>query len=232
MVSFVCFKWDGNRQYDAWHVNALAKALHKRYKEPHRVICVTDEPDGITCETMPLPASAQFTKDIQSPEGGRFPSSYRRLWCFSDEAKCLGERIMLLDIDAMIVGDIRPLLNVEADFIGWRPNMSWGKQNRVAGGTWLLRTGSCSSVWESFRKNPTAEIMKAKRDGWRGSDQAYISYKLQGCRIWPKDAGIYGKQDGVGKWRYPKKDARIVHFNGNQKPWESGMKWVRDYYGI
>jgi hypothetical protein len=193
---------------------------------------VTDEPDGIECETMPLPESALFTKDIQTPEGGRFPSSYRRLWCFSEEAQAIGDRIMMLDIDAMIIGDLRPLMEVDADFVGWRPNKSWGKQDRVAGGTWLLRTGSHKAIWDDFRSDPHGEIAKAKRDGWRGSDQAYLSYRLKGCALWPQDAGIYGKQDGVDRWRTPKKNARIVHFNGNQKPWQNTMPWVKSYYGI
>ena len=135
----------------------------------------------------------------------------------------------MLDIDCLIVGDLRPLFAYDADFVGWRPNSLWGKCNRIGGGTWLLRTGTCTQVWDRF----SAEgVQKARLAGWRGSDQAWISYCLSStCAVWPREIGIYQKQDGANRWLEPPSDARIVHFNGDPKPWDLKIPWVRKAFG-
>jgi hypothetical protein len=85
-------------------------------------------------------------------------------------------------------------------------------------------------IWESFNKEG---VKRAKAAGFRGSDQAWLSYNLAGnVPIWPKDAGIYQAQDMKrdGYQRLPK-DARIVHFNGNSKPWAMHhIDWIREHW--
>jgi hypothetical protein len=227
-VSFVCFQWNtGFRKYTPERVNALAKGVKKYYRKPHRFICITDEIQGFSpdVELTRIPESARWVMALPSPEGARFPSSYRRLWCFSDEAKILGSRIMQLDIDCLIAGDLEALFDYPQDFIGWRPNAVWGNSNRIGGGTWLLRTGTHTHIWDTLSPDG---IRKARRQGWRGSDQAWLSYNLaHTCTVWPKNSGIYQKQDGVYKWTQPPADARIIHFNGTPKYWDSRTPWVQ-----
>jgi hypothetical protein len=235
VISVVCFQWNnGFRDYTPDRVNILARMLKAKCSFPHRFICVTDETDGFSedVEVLPMPAAAQAMAKIKSPEGSRFPSSYRRLWAFSDEARCLGERILLLDIDCVITADLAPLLEPDADFVGWCPNYNWGPvgTKRVAGGTWLLRTGTHTEVWTDFNEAKAKEV-RAK--GFRGSDQAWLTYKLaDNCVFWPKNAGIYQSQDmKPRRWTLPS-DARIVHFNGDFKPWNKrNLPWVRKHYG-
>lgn len=233
MNSFVCFLWNtGYREYTAEHVNILALAIQRFYKEPHRFICVTDKTKGFcsAVEVLPIPAAANALAKIPSPHGKDFPSSYRRMWCFSEEAKILGDRIMLLDIDAMIVGDLEPLWAREADFVGWRPMSIWGKENRIGGGTWLLKTGKLTWLWKKFTANPGRLIEETKKLGWNGSDQAIMSRFLhKNYPTWPQMCGIYGSQDGVFHWDIPPKDAKIVHFNGDIKPWNEQKLWMRAY---
>ena len=228
MISFVCFQWNiGFREYLPKRVNKLAAQVAKHFPDPHRFICVTDETEGFDVEVMPLPEAARAVADIPSPEGRGFPSSYRRLWAFSDEARCLGERIMMLDVDCMIVGDLRPLFEPQDDFVGWRPRSVWGTNQRIGGGTWLLRTGTHAWVWDEFVADPPKMIAETKAAGWRGSDQAYMSHRLSAtCAVWPQDAGIYQSQDGVKRWYRLPPDARIVHFNGNVKNWHPQARRV------
>jgi|SRR5690606_37321959 len=228
-VSFVCFQWnEGFREYTPERVNTLARGIKKHYRKPHRFICVTDETQGFSSdvELIRLPESARWAAQMKSPEGGRFPSSYRRLWCFSKEATCLGSRIMQLDIDCLIVGNLEPLFDYPDDFIGWRPNSVWGNSMRIGGGTWMLRTGTHTHVWESLTPQG---IAKARAEGWRGSDQAWLSYCLSAtCKVWPKDIGIYQKQDKVYSWSEPPANVKIVHFNGEPKYWQMDNKWIRE----
>ncbi len=231
--SYVCYLWNGPvRRYKPEHVNVLAAAVRYWDKEPHRFICVTDETKGFCplVEVMPMPAAAKAVGGLAAPQGKDFPSSYRRLWCFSEEATVLGERIMLLDIDAMIVGDLLPLWELDADFVGWRPMSIWGKENRIGGGTWMLKTGTIPWLWERFIADPQKMIDDTRAIGWNGSDQAIMSrFLIPKYPTWPQMCGIYGSQDGAFQWDVPPKDAKICHFNGHQKHWNCDKLWMRAY---
>lgn len=233
MDSIICWQWNiGFRSYKPIHVNWLASACKMHCSFPHRFICITDEKKGFSndVEVMPLPDAAREVAKLQSVEmNKRFPSSYRRLWAFSKEATVLGDRVMNLDIDCMVVGDLAPLFDNDYPFVGWRPQSVWGKENRIGGGTWLLRTGAHPEVWEDFS---IQEAQKARKIGWRGSDQAWLSYKLaHKCAVWPQHSGIYQKQDGAQQWKQIATDARIIHFNGHMDYWElrHKIRWVNDY---
>ncbi len=233
MRSYVCFLWNGPvRRYKPEHVNILAHAIRYFDREPHRFICITDETKGFSpaVEVMPMPAAAKPLGRLAAPQGKDFPSSYRRLWCFSEEAKVLGDRIMLLDIDAMIVGDLLPLWETPGDFVGWRPMSIWGKENRIGGGTWLHTPGTITGFWEKFIADPQKMIDETRAIGWNGSDQALMSrFLIPKYPVWRQDCGIYGVQDGFYYWDLPPKDAKICHINGGSKHWDSDKLWIRAY---
>lgn len=226
-LSVVCWQWNvGFRTYLPGHVNALARMVKRNLPQPHRFICITDETEGFApqVELLPTPDAAKEVGDLPSPEGRCYPSCYRRLWMFSDEARCLGDRVLLLDIDCLVLDDLTPLVDRPEDFVGWRPNYQWGNE-RIGGGTWLLRTGTHTHVWDDFTPDEAARVRAL---GYRGSDQAWLSYKLRGCAVWPEDAGIFQSQD-LGRHRVPSKPrgARIVHFNGKRKAWQMRhVHWI------
>lgn len=234
--TYVCFLWNnGFRNYKPEHVGMLAHALRYWDKTPHRFICVTDEkgPFSPAVEVMPMPPDAKALGHLQAPQGKDFPASYRRLWCFSKEAECLGERIMLLDIDAMILGPLDSLWAAEGDFVGWRPMSIWGKENRIGGGTWMLRTGTVTWFWDKFIEDPQKMIDETRALGWNGSDQALMSRFLVGkYPTWPQLCGIYGSQDGAFQWDVPPKEhnrALICHYNGSNKHWNCNKLWMVTY---
>lgn len=246
-ISVVCFLWDGGgggRGYRPEHVNKLAEMVDKHLSCPHRFICVTDETGGFSdrVELFQIPESAAWIKDVRTPEKPHLPSSYRRLWLFSDEARVLGDRILQLDIDCLIVGNLDPLFQLPDDFVGWRPKSEWRPKlkvrsatgvRRIGGGTWLLRTGTHTHVWEDFTP---AGIMAAREQGWRGSDQAWLSHKLAAtCKVFPISMGIYHTQDGAKKWEQVPTDATIIHFNGKINPWDEEAQsrpWVCRLLGV
>jgi hypothetical protein len=226
-VAVLCWMWRGTglmrRDYRAAHVNALARAIRRHTPLPHRFVCITDEQEerfDAEVEVMPTPADALALARIRTPEGPAFPSCYRRLWTFSREAQQIAPRVLMLDIDAVVVGDLTPLLTRQEDFVGWRPASPWGSTHRLGGGTWLLRTGSRADVWTEFAADPFAAILKAARAGCRGSDQAWLTYKLSGrCPAWTSEDGVHSIRDMKLTMAQPPKGARIVHFNGKRKPW-------------
>jgi|SRR5579862_887572 len=234
MISIVTWMWSGPlRTFLPQHVNALQKMIAAHLPEPHRFICVCDSSQGLSSsvEWFETPEAAKQLGLIASPEGPRFPSCYRRLWSFSKEAQALGDRILVIDIDLVVLRDMRHVCARDEDFVGWRPYRDWGPKNRVrfGGGIYLLKTGSRAHVWEEFKG--AASIKRARDAGYRGSDQAWISYRLaSGNEVyWDKSFGLYSVRDLNHQLALPA-DACIVQFNGNEKPWQSRAQWARAHW--
>lgn len=232
MISIVTWIWDdGFRTYLPEHVNTLQKMFARHLKQPHRFICIADKTEGFSSdvEVIQTPVEAAKVGALRSPEGARFPSCYRRLWMFSDEAKALGDQVLLIDVDLVVANDVWPIVNRQEDFVGWRPYRDWGNQLRFGGGIYLLRTGTRSHVWKDF--NGATSIAKARGKGYRGSDQAWISFKLAATEpYWSKDDGIYSIRDfNKDPPDVIPSDARIVQTNGGRKPWHlQHLPWVRE----
>lgn len=239
MVSFVTFLWNnGFRNYRPEHVNILANAVKYFCPWPHRFICITDEPHkefNKNVEYYPTPKAAKRLRNIEAPQGRNFPSCYCRLWLFSEAARELGDRILLMDVDCMVLQDLQPLFAIDADFVGWRPISIWGREGRIGGGTWALKTGKVTRLWDEFNENPAKMILETRELGWNGSDQAIMSrFLAHKYPVWPQMSGIYGVADGVFEWDLPPKDSRIVHFNSDDKPWAQKKLWMKaycDYFG-
>lgn len=232
MKSVVCWIWgngaDGSRRYLPNQVNVLQRMFARNLREKHRFVCVTDETKGFDkgVEVFPTPPEAIEVGRNKSPEGLRFPSCYRRLWMFSEGAKVFGDRVMLIDVDLVVLRDVSPIFDLTADFVGWRPFRDWGAQMRYGGGIYLLTPGTRRKVWEDFKGETS--IRQARAAGFRGSDQAWLSYKLGPNEIhWPKSSGIYSIRDFPKTPHAPPNDARLVQFNGPTKPWNSPLTWAR-----
>lgn len=237
MKSIVTWLWNdpthgGGRAFKPEHVNVLQRMFARHLKEPHRFVCVADDSKGFSpdVEVFKTPPEAVAVGKLRTPEGVRFPSCYRRLWMFSEAAKALGDRVLLIDIDLVVVSDVAPIFDMPQDFVGWRPFRDWGAQLRFGGGIYLLTPGTRTKVWDKFKGQES--IAKARAAGFRGSDQAWISYCLGGHEVyWPKTSGIYSIRDFAGRETQLPKDARLVQFNGPTKPWRSPLFWVRQHWG-
>ena len=226
-ITIVTWLWPGNRSYVPEHVNVLGAMFRRHLSLPHRFVCITDLRGKYEVETMPMPIEAKAMAVLKTPEGGRFPSCYRRLWMFSEDAKCLGDRVMMVDIDMILTGNIDHLFDYEADFVGWRPKASWGGTDRLGGGIYLMTPGTHTEVFDDFVGQPS--ILEARKAGYRGSDQAWISHKLvDQVEVWPDDVGIYSIRDLRNK-PLPR-DACLVQFNGVGKPWHGKPGWVREHW--
>lgn len=234
VLSILCWLWQepGPRKFLPQHVNVLQQMFVRTLTVPHRFICVADSADGFSSEVEVVitPPAALEAGQLRSPEGPRFPSCYRRLWAFSEEARqVFGERVFLTDIDIVLIRDIGPLIERDEDFVGWRPIARWGKRNdRIGGGMYLLRTGSRTRVWTDFKGQKSIAVARAH--GFRGSDQAWISHCLGRNPVWPQNCGLYSIRDlHDGRDPLPA-DARLVQFNGTTKPWDSRIEWVRQHW--
>ena len=221
-----------NRPFVPQNVNTVCRAIRRHSKDEFRFVCISDTLTGFDpdIEVIPTPKAALEAGRYRSPEGGMFPSCYRRLWGFSEEAaKVLGERVFAVDIDHVPTGDYGPIFSRAEEFVGWRPYRDWGAKLRFGGGSYLMTPGTRAHVWRDFKG--ALSIQRARAAGFRGSDQAWISYCLAHREpYFGKEAGIYSIRDLSGKEHVLPPDARLVHFNGPTKPWQSPLPWVKEHF--
>lgn len=225
------------RFFQAKHVNRLAELFRLHLPIPHRFVCISDDLEGFSehVTVIKTPIAAVAAGNVRSPEGLRFPSCYRRLWAQSEEAKSLlSERVLAGDIDMVPVRDLTPVVSRDEPFVGWRPFRDWGTQRRIGGGLQLFTPGAHPKVWSDFVKNPQAAVMAARNAGFRGSDQAWLSYMLADkVPVWGRDSGLYSIRDFGANHDLPK-DARLVQMNGpaHCKPWSyrGPASWVAEHW--
>jgi hypothetical protein len=231
MLSVVCWKWrpakDYRSKFGPETVNVLCQMVARHYPHPHRFLCVTDEPEGLSPEVEVIPAWNDFA-DLPSPHGKRNPSCYRRLRAFHPAIGAVfGARFVSLDLDCVIVGDLTPLWQRPEEFV------IWGDTNRRTyynGSMFLLTAGSRPKVWTAF--DPKTSPALALRARQFGSDQAWISCVLgKGQAKWTAADGVYSYRNEIMRRQNAlPENARIVFFHGPGDPWgvkEQRIPWVR-----
>lgn len=235
MLSVVCWRWkpfNGYRStYGPETVNTLRRMVARHYPEPHRFICVTDDPAGLDAGIEVVPLWNDHA-ELPHPSSHRHPSCYRRLKAFAPEIEeKFGKRFVSLDLDCVIVDDLRPLWNRKEEFIGWGGTTS--PASALNGSMFLLKAGARAKVWKDF--NPIYSPGLAKSAGFYGSDQAWMSYCLNGKEArWTTEDGVYSYRMHVApkKGRLPD-NARVVFFNGKIDPWSEGprdLPWIKEHY--
>jgi hypothetical protein len=212
------------------HVRILRDMVARHYQQPHRFVCITDQPETIDADIKTIPDRGDF-KSVPAPSGVRNPSCYRRLWMFApDAAGVLGQRFVSLDLDLVICGDLSPVFDRPEDFV------IYGDTNprTFYNGSMVLMTAGCrSQVWTEF--DPATSIKHAFRAGHHGSDQAWISYCLGPKEAkWTQADGVYSFRNHLKGQTVLPPGVKVVNFHGNFKPWHSevqqGYVWARNHY--
>jgi hypothetical protein len=216
VLTVTCFLWDGEvpggSPYEAEHVRVLA-SMCRRHLPKHRFVCYADR-DVPGVETIPL-----------DPEVLQWGKRYPKLLVWRREAlRELGPRILLLDLDCVILRDLAPLADRDEDVVLWRdPGLGLYNTSMV-----LLWTATRHRVWQKFTGPKDARL--AKRGP--GTDQEWVRHCLgDGEPTW-------GAEDGVLSYKYdlkrgmlkPPEHTRIVFFHGKPKPWQVEERWVREHW--
>ena len=232
VLTVVTWKWHrpGYRSaFTGEHVNKLAAMVAKHYPYPHKVICVTNEPTGIDSAITVIPDDKDF-EDVPSPHGGMNPTCYRRLrgW-HPNAAQWFGERFVSIDLDTVITADVSSIWNRPEPVVLYSDPLYPARQ--YCGAMVLMTAGAHPEVWNDF--DPATSPRLAMAAGKRGSDQAWISYKLPRQATWGREDGVYSyRRDIEATGRLPS-DAKIVMFHGRTDPWSPEAQklwWVRRHY--
>ncbi|CAJ1388214.1 unnamed protein product [Effrenium voratum] len=97
-----CLKW--GQRYNADYVNRLCAACRRSLSQPAQFVCFTEDPTGLAedIEVKTLP--------------NNLPLWWGKAFLFSEEAGLDGKRVLFLDLDQVIVGDLGPLAAYEGPF--------------------------------------------------------------------------------------------------------------------
>lgn len=210
--------WTGSK-YEPAYVQRLFNMVHRHLPE-HEKVCLTDH------RQSELPLGVRRV-DV-TPD--KLPGWWAKMRLY-DPVWRTDQRVIYLDLDTVIVGDISPLSTMTD------PLSICGSFTRAAGHpTWPCRYGSCAQVinpslddmiWRRFSAK-RAEIMA--RCGGFGDQMAveelYPSATiLQG--VMPR--GFFLDRRGLMANRIIQPaETRVVVFGGQVRPHNCGVKWAQD----
>lgn len=223
-IAVCTVKWGG--KYPSSYVEKLHRAVARNLTLPHRFVCLTDDPTGLTCETAPLPSGLL--------------GWWNKLAVFRPEARELADWILMLDLDVVITGSMDGLFgqhpHVDAPKGPGTPGngkprpdltltMDWWRPACYNGACYLLRAGAFPEVWADL--NPGATNRH-----W--GDQEWMTERIPPARVglWPATWIASYKthcKNGAGS-HPPPAEAKLVCFHGKPKPHEVGDTWVRELW--
>jgi hypothetical protein len=215
--------------YGRKHVAALKSMVARHLSLPHEFVCVTNVPgavDGI-CRAVPL--------DMTTFVPG---TRYAKLMLFRrDIGERLGERVLYLDLDTVIVDSIDPIVDRPEPLVLWRnPNHVYPRRARYNTSIMLITAGCRPELYESFDPNRHPDEM---RKFTTGTDQAWISHNVGADEAyWDASHGIRGAGRpgdivrGVGETLPP--GTRIVFTPGPREPsmpsFQEAHPWSCEHY--
>jgi hypothetical protein len=232
MITVVLWKW--GKKYGKSHVQKMQSMLKRHLHQPHRVVCITDQPNTLPAGVEPAPMPSTLPWDYKG---------LRRMWLYSKKAGALGDRLFQLDLDVILTDTIDPIVDRPEPFVIWRSDSNWKDKWAYNATVMLITPGAKDDVWQRYSADPKGILKAADDDGWGGkvnSDQALACYlmKDQEVPVWTQADGIYAYRVFAGKHgergqRLPD-GARIVSFHGPRDPSVPDLQqkspWIQEHW--
>lgn len=218
MITIITHLWSSKYSYK--HVNALFRMLKEHLTIPHTLVCVTNKPARIECDTYEINTPTPLWSDNAIPEFPvtvkRRPNNWRKLWTLSSEfQEQMGSDVIAsIDLDVLIRNNVDHLFVLEdgVDFKIMKGSIDkTGKQQLCPynSSLWINRKGTRDYLFTDFI--PT-QSPKELPNGWKGSDQAWIAYHS------PNEV-LFDDSDGIGQYFSGHRRGNMLFFAGSIKPW-------------
>lgn len=165
MYNIVCLKW--GTKFQPEYVNRLFYGVRRNTTLPFTFHCFTEDSTGLDSNIVihPLPYT-----NIQG--------WWQKLYLFSDEVNIDG-RILFLDLDTLIVGNIDHFISYDTGFVTLR-DLWHRKPDDVGSAILSFRTSEHKHIWESFIKDPVTAIRSLHPHG----DQKWIQKEQPKRQYW------------------------------------------------
>ena len=250
----ICMKWGA--RYGAEYANRLyAACLRNMGGEPFDFVCFTEDHKGLHqgIDARPLPPFEGVPTHLAN-------KPWRKLTLWRDDlgADLIGRNALVLDLDVVITGDLRPLFTVSPNcpFMVWRNPT---KPNSGVGNTSVFRftVGSHPEICSRFTANPEhvwqnefrieQELIAARlgdgtaarhvaRTPALATDPFYAGLNLM--EYWPEGWVVSFKEDLLPAW--PQRlwqpaplppQTKVVAFHGKPDPDEAMVgKWPAPWW--
>lgn len=211
MITVVCYLWHGHHYslQSRWnfgqdHVVRLRNMLRRHLPLEHDMVCVTH--DAAWNEDVEGVRTVPVEENLIALAGVGWP----KLSFFRPDAAEFfgGNRLLLIDLDCVVVDSLAPLVDREDKFVIWSHG---GVEYCTA--MILSDAGYHSEAWQKFDASIPTKITPPLEQLW--IRRMYPSIEKVGA--------IWTKKDGVLKFSRDAKDglprgARIVFFNGKSDP--------------
>jgi hypothetical protein len=213
-VALIICAWQWGNKYGPEYAERLKRGFAKHCPEPHRF------------EVVKPYAEDENLTNIQG--------CFARLRMFDpqwqdDYGIVEGDRVVCVDLDAIVTGDLFPLFHRAEDFIILQ-GANAANPCPYNGSLWLLRAGYRPDVWTDFTPDAARRVPFYKFP----EDQAWLAHKLPNANGWISGAssGVYAfKKPGWPEGDGLPKDARFVCFPGSRDPSQfTHLDWVKRHW--
>lgn len=226
MIHVVAFMW--GQKYGVEYVDRLAAGLRRQMRHRFRFVVVAENPETrrLKVQTIPIPKQDMPLLTV--------PGCFARLRLFDpvwQEQNHFyeGDKILSLDLDLIITGSLRPLLEQIGDAtFKILQDVNTSNPCPYNGSVWMLRAGTHRNVWYDFslaaaRKVPFFEFP---------DDQGWFAAKIPDAGAWTAKSGVYAFQKRgwpLGNELPP--NAAIVAFPGSRDPSKfTHLPWVQKHW--
>ncbi len=236
-IAVGCVKW-GTR-FGADYVNVIHRAVREHLGVPHRFVCLTNQPEGIEpgVEVMPMPEFG--VPEVEWTKRGCWP----KVALFKEGVFADDEIVLYLDLDVLVVGDLKPFIDLVRDkpafytLREWNPALvrllplSMRPDRGSQGSVYVWRAGEQRHVFADF----ASRVEEVRASYW--SDRFYLPAVAKNPQYLPHDWCLSFKNHCLTPWplnlvrpaaRLPER-ARIIVFHGKPRPMDvmgpSGQRW-------
>jgi len=211
----VAVVWTGTK-YGPEYVQRLFNMVERHLPLPFDRACITDHP------TRMLPLGVER---VEAPAG--LPGWWAKMMLYEPTWRA-GRRVIYLDLDTVIIGDLTPLAQVEADFA-----ITSNFARIASNGAYPCRYGSCTQVigpklrrvWERFEERRSYYMTQAGHYG----DQKAVELLCPDLPLLQDltPPGFFIDRRTLVKNRTaPPPGAAIIVFAGPLKPHNAAIDWI------
>lgn len=222
MLTIVTYCW--GQKYPELYIRRLAAGVKRNLKQPYQFLCVTDTKrpkiDGV--RYMPMPEEDVYLTKING--------CFARLRLFDpafQQAIGADERIVNIDLDAVVTGPLDPLFDRQEPF-SILQGINSTNPCPYNGSLWMLRAGYRPDVWTGFSLEKAAHMpTHAFPD-----DQGWFDLMMPDAGAYGPDVGCFGfKKKGWPSGDGLPPGARLVAFPGWRDPIKfEHLQWVKEHW--